>query len=39
MDMISIAPDISDLHSPDESLSIPSMARVWKLVCEMLKNA
>ncbi len=39
MDMISIAPDIRDLHSPDESLSVSSMARVWKLVCEMLKNA
>ena len=39
MDMISIAPDIRDLHSPDESLSVSSMARVWTLVCEMLKNA
>ncbi len=39
MDMISIAPDIRDLHSPDESLSVSSMARVWKLICEMLKNA
>ena len=39
MDMISIAPDIRDLHSPDESLSVSSLARVWTLVCEMLKNA
>lgn len=39
MDMISIAPDIRDLHSPDESLSVSSMARVWNLICEMLKNA
>ncbi len=39
MDMISIAPDIRDLHSPDESLSVSSTARVWTLVCEMLKNA
>ncbi len=39
MDMISIAPDIRDLHSPDESLSVSSTARVWTLLCEMLKNA
>lgn len=39
MDMISIAPNICNLHSPDESLSVSSMARVWKLVCEMLKNS
>ena len=39
MDMISISPDIRDLHSPDESLSVSSLARVWTLVCEMLKNA
>lgn len=39
MDMISIAPNICNLHSPDESLSVSSMARVWRLVCEMLKNS
>ncbi|MGN1345797.1 MAG: beta-Ala-His dipeptidase [Eubacteriales bacterium] len=39
MDIISIAPDIRNLHSPDESLSVSSMARLWTLVCEMLKNS
>lgn len=39
MDMISIGPDIKNLHSPDEVLSVSSLARMWDLVCEMLKNA
>lgn len=39
MDMISIGPDIKNLHSPDEVLSVSSLARLWELVCAMLKNA
>lgn len=39
MDMISIGPDIKNLHSPDEVLSVSSLARMWELVCAMLKNA
>lgn len=39
MDMISIGPDIKNLHSPDEVLSVSSLARMWDLVCAMLKNA
>lgn len=39
MDMISIGPDIKNLHSPDEVLSVSSLSRLWTLICEMLKNA
>lgn len=39
MDMISIGPDVKNLHSPDEVLSVSSLSRLWDLVCEILKNA
>lgn len=39
MDIISIGPDIKNLHSPDEMMSVSSLARMWELVCAMLKNA
>ncbi len=39
MDMISIGADIRNLHSPDEVLNVKSLARTYKLVCAMLKNA
>jgi len=39
MDMISIGPDIRNLHSPDETLSVSSLLRMWNLVCAILKNA
>lgn len=39
MDMISIGPEIKDLHSPDETLSVSSLERMWNLVCAILKNA
>ncbi len=38
MDIVSIGPDIRNLHSPDEVLSVSSLSRLWDLVCEMLKN-
>lgn len=38
MDMISIGPDIRNLHSPDEVLSVSSLTRMWDLVCAMLKK-
>lgn len=37
-DMISIGPDMKEIHSPNERLSIPSVERTWKLVCEVLKR-
>ena len=39
MDMISIGPDIKNLHSPDEVLNIPSLERMYRLVCAMLAKA
>lgn len=38
MDMISIGPDLRDIHSPDERLSLSSLERTYCLVSEMLKN-
>ena len=39
MDMISIGPDIRNLHSPDETMSVSSYVRLWELLCLMLKKA
>jgi dipeptidase D len=39
MDMISIGPDVKHLHSPDEVLNVASLGRMFRLVCEILKNA
>lgn len=39
MDMISIGPDIKNLHSPDETMSVSSYVRLWELLCLMLKKA
>ncbi|MCD8239786.1 MAG: aminoacyl-histidine dipeptidase [Clostridiales bacterium] len=38
LDMISMGPDILDIHSPDERLSISSTERTFRLVCEILKE-
>ncbi len=37
IDIISIGPDLFDIHSPDERMDIASVERTWKLICEMLK--
>lgn len=37
-DMISIGPDLKDIHTPGERLSISSTKRTFDYVCEMLKN-
>jgi dipeptidase D len=37
LDMISFGPEIRNAHSPDESVSIPSVARFWHLLVELLK--
>ncbi|MBR5367582.1 MAG: beta-Ala-His dipeptidase [Clostridia bacterium] len=39
MDMISIGADIRNLHSPDEVLYVGSLARMYTLVCAMLRKA
>lgn len=37
MDMISIGPDMRDIHSPSEALDLASFARTWKVVCGLLE--
>lgn len=38
LDCISFGPDLRDVHSTRERLSIPSTARMYELVCHILKN-
>jgi dipeptidase D len=38
MDMISIGPTLNDVHSPAESLLIPSVGNVMELLLEVLQN-
>lgn len=37
LDPISIGPDMKDIHTPQERISISSVERVYRTVCEMLK--
>ena len=38
IDMVSIGPDMKDIHTPQERLSISSTARTYDFVCEVLKR-
>lgn len=38
LDMISIGPDVLDIHTPNEHLSISSMQRTWIYLLEVLKE-
>ncbi|BEP29986.1 aminoacyl-histidine dipeptidase [Helicovermis profundi] len=38
IDMISIGPNIYDVHTPNEHLSISSTRRVYEFLCEVLKR-
>lgn len=38
MDMLSIGPNLSDVHSPDEKVQISSVERVYNFLTELLKN-
>jgi di/tripeptidase len=38
MDVISIGPDIFEAHSPDERVSISSVARTWEFLNAILRN-
>lgn len=38
MDIISVGPDMKDIHTPREMLSIPSVERTYRLVCETLRE-
>ena len=37
LECISIGPDLSDVHTPRETLSIPSAARTWEFLTALLK--
>ena len=38
MDMISIGPDMKDIHSPDEALDLDSVEEFWKVLAEMIRE-
>ena len=38
IDMISFGPDMFDVHTPEERLSIESTENVWNYLLEILKN-
>ena len=38
IDMISIGPDMADVHTVNERLSISSTSRVYEFLCEVLEN-
>ncbi|MBQ3038722.1 MAG: aminoacyl-histidine dipeptidase [Clostridia bacterium] len=38
LDCVSFGPDMSDIHTPRERLSISSTQRVWDFIIEVLKN-
>ncbi|MDO4938502.1 MAG: beta-Ala-His dipeptidase [Lachnospiraceae bacterium] len=37
-DIISIGPDITDIHSPREKVSVESIGRVYRLTCDILRR-
>jgi dipeptidase D len=38
LDMISIGPDMTDVHSPDEKMNIPSVGKFWNYLVRILEN-
>ncbi len=38
LDMISIGPTMTDVHSPNEKVHIPSVAKWWNFLVEILEN-
>jgi dipeptidase D len=38
MEMVSFGPDMWDVHTPDEHVSIPSVANFWKLLVAVLEK-
>lgn len=38
LDMISIGPDMTDVHSPDEKMNIPSVKKWWDYLVKILEN-
>lgn len=38
IDIVSIGPDIEDIHTPKEKLSIPSVERTWRLLLRIMEK-
>ncbi len=38
LDCVSIGPDMKDIHTPNESMDVASVARTWNYVLEVLKR-
>ena len=38
LECVSIGPDIKDIHTPSERMSISSVKRVWEYMLEVLKS-
>ncbi len=38
LDCISLGPDMKDIHTPDETLNIPSVKRVWNYLLKVLES-
>ncbi len=38
LDAVSIGPDLRDIHTPQETMSVESVQRTWKYVLEILKR-
>ena len=39
LDCVSMGPDMQDIHTPRERVSVASLERTWELVCEVLRRA
>ena len=38
LDMISIGPDMKDIHTPEEKLSVKSVEKVWRYLVALLET-
>ena len=38
IDIVSIGPDIEDIHTPKEKLSVPSVERTWRLLLKIMEK-
>ena len=39
LECVSLGPDIRDIHTTEEAMSVPSVARTWELLLEILREA
>ena len=39
LDCVSIGPDLTEIHTPRERMSISSVQRTWRFVTEILRRA